>query len=77
MEGYTPEAIVNREEPVPVIAVTGKGGPSNQDGPSDSKRKRDKLLSTLGGLKVKGKTQYAAAGRRESGHSLQDRFFTK
>lgn len=74
MEEYTADAFVNREEPVPVIAVSGSDSPS-----SDPKGKRERLKESLGGSKdkLKEKLQDAGSGSKDYGYSLQDRLFAK
>ena len=76
MEEHTREAFVNRDGPVPVIAVTSNEATANDEAP-DTERKRDKLFNTLGGSKFKDKIQDVSAGRSDAGHSIQDRLFTK
>ena len=76
MEEATPEAFVNREESIPVIAVTSNEAAANGKAP-DTERKRDRLLNTLGGSKLKDKIQDVSAGKSEPGQSIQDRLFTK
>ena len=66
-------AIVDRDGPFPVIAVSGIDGAS-----SDGDGKRDRPKSAVPDAKLKGKLLDAAgASFRESGHSLQDRLFSK
>ena len=77
MEKSTADALVNREEPIPVIQLSGRDAPS-----SDSDSKRQKLKDTLSGSKLKQKLQDAASSKLESktesgGNSLQDRLFAK
>ena len=74
MEEFTPDALVNRKEPIPVIAIPGSDSPS-----SDPKGKRDKLKDSLQGSKdkLKEKLQDTASGSKEYGYSLQDRLFAK
>ena len=76
MDKVTAEAFVNREEPIPVTAVTSNEAAANNGAP-DTERKRDKLMNSLGGSKLKDKAQDVSAGRHEPGHSIQDRLFTK
>ena len=75
MDDYTPDAFVNREEPIPVIAVLGSDSPS-----SDPKGKRERLKESLSGSKEKLKEKLhdtAGSGSKEYGYSLQDRLFAK
>ena len=66
-------AIANRDEPVPVIAVSGIDGAS-----SDGDGKRDRPKRAVLGSKLKDKLQdVAGANFGDSGHSLQDRLFSK
>ena len=74
MEEFTADAFVNREEPIPVIALSGNDSPS-----SDPKGKRDRLKDSLSGSKdkLKEKLQDTSSGSKEYGYSLQDRLFAK
>ena len=74
MDEFTADAFVNRDEPIPVIAVSGNETPS-----SDGKGKRERLKESLSGTnaKLKDKLQDAGSGSKEYGYSLQDRLFTK
>ena len=76
MEESAANVFANREEPIPVIAVTSNEAAVN-DGTPDAERKRDKLINSLGGSKIKDKLQDVSAGKAEAGHSIQDRLFTK
>ena len=76
MEENTPEAFANRDAPIPVIAVTSNEAAGNGEAP-DTERKRDKLMNSLGGSKLKDKIHDVSAGKIEPGHSIQDRLFTK
>ena len=74
MDESTADVFVNREEPVPVIAV-----PGNETQSSDAKGKRERLKESLLGTnsKLKEKLQDAGSGSKDYGYSLQDRLFTK
>ena len=75
MDEYTADALVNRQEPIPVIALSGSDSPS-----SDPKGKRDRLKESLTGSKDKLKEKLydaTGSGSKEYGYSLQDRFFAK
>ena len=74
MDEYTADAIVNREEPMPVIGISGSNTPS-----SDPKGKRERLKESLGGSKdkLKEKLQDVGSGSKDYGYSLQDRLFAK
>lgn len=74
MDEFTADAFVNRDEPVPVIAVQGSDAPS-----SDTKGKRERLKDRLSESKEKLKDQLhdAGSGSKDYGYSLQDRLFTK
>ena len=74
MDEDTPDAFVNREEPIPVIALPGSDSPS-----SDPKGKRERLKESLSGSKdkLKEKLHDAGAGSKDYGYSLQDRLFAK
>ena len=76
MEQTSPEAFVNREEPIPVIPVTSNEAAANGEAP-DTERKRDRLVNNLGGSKLKDKIQDVSAGKSGPGQSIQDRLFTK
>ena len=76
MDVSAANVFANREEPTPIIAVTSNEAAANNGAP-DTERKRDKLISSLGGSKLKDKFQDVSAGRAEPGHSIQDRLFTK
>lgn len=79
MEESAEQAFVNREEPIPVIrgiAVTSNEAAANDSAP-DTERKRDKLMNSIGGSKLKDKVHDIAHGKNDPGHSIQDRFFTK
>ena len=75
MDEYTTDAFANRDEPIPVINVSGNNG--TPGGSSDSESKRSRLKNLLPSPKLKQKIQDATAGTGESGHSLQDRLFAK
>ena len=75
MDEYTADAFVNREEPVPVIAISGSDSTS-----SDPKGKRERLKESLSGSKDKLKEKLldtAGSGSKDYGYSLQDRLFAK
>lgn len=74
MDEYTADAFVNRDEPIPVIALSGNDVPS-----SDPKGKRERLKESLSGSssRLKEKLYEHGSGSKEYGYSLQDRLFTK
>ncbi|KAI4217046.1 MAG: hypothetical protein LQ351_000354 [Letrouitia transgressa] len=72
MDEYTADAFVNRDEPIPVIAV-----PRTESSSPDPDSKRSKLKSSIPGSKIKEKLQHGANSRSETGFSLQDRLLTK
>ncbi|KAL6715542.1 Peroxisome size and maintenance regulator [Lecanora helva] len=74
MDEFTADAFVNREEPIPAIAVSGSETQS-----SDSKGKRERVKESLAGgnSKLKDKLQDAGSGSNKYGYSLQDRLFSK
>lgn len=73
MNEHTDNAIVNREEPIPVIKT-----PSREAGSSDSDSKRQKLKESLSRSKLGHRLKHAVAPNRESGaESIQDRLFAK
>lgn len=85
MDDHTEDAFVNRNEPVPVIAIAGNDTPSS-DLP---KGKRERLKESLSGSalkeslsgttsKLKDKLHETGSGsNKEYGYSLQDRLFAK
>ncbi|KAK4693003.1 hypothetical protein P7C71_g4308, partial [Lecanoromycetidae sp. Uapishka_2] len=77
MEDFTADAFVNRDEPIPVIAVEALSGSDAQS--HDPKGKRAKVKEALGGTssKLKDKLHEAGTGSKDYGYSLQDRLFTK
>lgn len=77
MDEITAGTFVNREEPVPVIAIEALSGNDAQS--SDTKGKRERVKETLGGTssKLKDKLHEAGSGSKDYGYSLQDRLFTK
>ena len=66
------DVFANRDEPIPVLAVSGSGGAS-----SDGESKRDGLNQSLPSPRWTDKFQNAGASFGDSGHSLQDRLFAK
>lgn len=74
MEDYAADAFANREEPIPVIAISGSDSPS-----SDHKGKRDRLKESLSSSKdkLKEKLHETSLGSKDYGYSLQDRLFAK
>ncbi len=74
MEEYTADAFANREEPIPVIALSGSDSPS-----SDPKGKRERLKESLNSSKdkLKDKLHETSSGSKDYGYSLQDRLFAK
>ncbi len=77
MDDFTADAFVNRDEPVPIIAVEAVSGNDAQS--SDTKGKRERVKEVLGGTssKLKDKLHEAGSGSKDYGYSLQDRLFTK
>lgn len=78
MDEYEAEALVNRDEPIPLIAIPGTSDNQSSDA---NKRKRERLKDTLSGSKEKLKERLnmhdTGSGSKDSGYSLQDRLFTK
>ena len=74
MDECTADAFVNREEPIPVIAIPGNDVP-----PSDTKGKRERLNETLRGTssRIKDKMHEHGANSKDQRQSIQDRLFTK
>lgn len=77
MDAFTADAFVNRDEPVPIIAVEAVSGNDAQS--SDTKGKRERVKEVFGGTssKLKDKLHEAGSGSKDYGYSLQDRLFTK
>lgn len=71
MDEFTADTIVNREEPIPVIAVSGNDGAS-----SDPEGKRKKL-ENIASSKIRDKLHCASRNQNDFRSSLQDRLFTK
>lgn len=77
MEGRTTDAMVNRDEPVPPLAISSVTAPSatsSDDEHAESKRSR--LKEKLSGSKLKQKL-HEAGKHRPTGDSLQDRLLSK
>ena len=75
MQEYTADALVNREEPIPIIAISGSDSPS-----SDPKGKRERLKESLSGSKDRLKEKLhdaTGSGSKDYGYSLQDRLFAR
>ena len=72
MDEFTADAFVNRDEPVPVLAVSGTGSLS-----PDPDSKHSRLKESLSNSKLKEKLQDGIASRSDTGFSLQDRLLTK
>lgn len=76
MDEYTADAFVNREEPVPVIAVSADPDLSSLSSDKEhSESKRERLKGKLSNSRLGEKMQ--DANKQESGASLQDRLFSK
>jgi hypothetical protein len=68
------DVFANRDEPIPVLAVSGNGLESSDEG------RRDALKKSLSGTRLKETFQGKAGGAQkgEDGtHSLSDRLFEK
>lgn len=78
MDEFKADAFVNRDEPIPLIAIPGTSDTPSSDA---TKRKRERLKDTLSGSKERLKDKFnmhdAGSGSKDSGYSLQDRLFTK
>jgi len=72
MDEYTADALVNRDDPIPAINLSGSDAQS-----SDSGSKRQKIKDSLSASKLKDKLQNVASSKSEPGHSLQDQLFAK
>ncbi len=78
MGEFTADAFVNRDKPIPVVAI-----PGTSDNPSSdtTKGKRERLKDSLSGSKEKLKDKLnvhdAKSGSKDYGYSLQDRLLTK
>lgn len=76
MDEYTADAFINREEPVPVIAVSGDPELSSVSSDREhSESKRERLKGKLSNSRLGEKMQEVT--KQESGASLQDRLFNK
>lgn len=76
MDEYTADAFVNREDAVPVIAVSSDPDLSIASSDNEhSTSKRDKLKSKLSNSRLGEKMHDLS--KQESGASLQDRLFNK
>ena len=77
MDEYTADAFVNREEPVPTIAVSRDPDLStaSSDENEHARSKRERLKEKLSSSSLKEKLH--DIGKQESGASLQDRLFSK
>lgn len=65
MNEYTADAVVNRDEPIPVVSF---------DSQNSSQSKLDKAKSLISGLRHTG---HGSEGDAQSGWSIQDRLFSK
>lgn len=72
MDTSSAEALVNRDDPIPVINIPARDAAS-----SDSDSRRHKLKESLSPSKLKGKLQDVTSSKSEHSQPLQDRFFTK
>ncbi|KAA6408703.1 MAG: hypothetical protein FRX48_07785 [Lasallia pustulata] len=82
MDEYTADALVNRDEPIPVISVSLDNVPTKENGTPSSdpehQRRRDRFKRNLSVSNLKDKIHdVATGGKSESGASLQDRLFAK
>ena len=78
MDEFTFGAIVNRDEPIPVINVSGNDDAGRGvGGSSDTESKHRKVKKVLTGSKLKEKLHDATNASSDSSHSLQDRLFAK
>ena len=79
MDEFTQDAFANREEPVPLLTVTGtEDGGSSSEVEKDSKRKR--LRKKLSASRIKEAARSLGADKAEKldgSPSLQDRLFAK
>ena len=72
MDEFTADAFVNREEPVPLIAVSGQSDLSEASSDNEhSGSKRERLKEKLSSSRLREKMH------DDSGTSLQDRLFSK
>lgn len=76
MDDYTAEAIVNRDEPVPILTIPNEDTPSTASSDAEHASKRSRLKNKLSSSHLKEKIQDAGY-YHESGASLQDRLFSK
>lgn len=77
MEGNTADAVVNRDQSVPVFTIPGVNVPSAASSDDEhAEGKRSRLKKKLSGSKLKEKLN-EAGHHFDAGGSLQDRLFSK
>lgn len=72
MKEYTTDAVANREEPIPAIAILPEGG-----GSSDRESGGEGLKKIPSNSRLRDKIHDAITGKSESGNSLPDRLISK
>lgn len=72
MKEYTTDAVANRDEPIPVIAILPEDG-----GSSDREVGGRELKKKPSSSRLKDKIHDVIVGKSEFGNSLQDRLFSK
>ena len=83
MDEYTADAFVNRDEPIPLLTVTGSDiEASSSETEQQATRKRDRLRKTLSASTIKGiahdyGNEQAQRLGSASSLSLQDRLFAR
>lgn len=78
MDEYTADAIVNRDEPIPVLAVTASDHGSASE--TEKSSKRDKLKQSASRVKAIAQelgAEQAQKLQNSGATSLQDRLFAK
>ena len=74
MDEFTADAFVNRDEPIPTLALSGNDTPA--EAPPDPKGKRERLKESAAS-KLKERVQDIGAEDKKHGFSLSDRLFAK
>jgi hypothetical protein len=75
MDGFTVDAFVNRDEPIPAVVLDPADDVSADDSPSERERKRDRLKQH--GRNIKENLRKVHGKTAETGSSMQDRLLEK
>lgn len=73
MDDYHKDAVVNRDEPIPVVSVTATQ--DSQDSPDGQKSKRGMIKKALSATGLKDKLENVASNNGGDSSSIQDRLF--